>query len=326
MRPETQRNALIVAALVVLTSALVGVLLPMATGRGQPGPAQFAGLPTSSPTVESTSTPVVETAAATSGPAAVTPSATPMPSSEDTGSAAQQSPVASQAGAAAAQLTPPTPIPLRTERPDASETEDGGPLQATPGQSVARFATDTPAPVRTSTPTSTAVPTEPALTSTPTEIPEAPTSALQPAETPSPASAAVPPPTVTPLPPGDVVLSAPALLRPLPSQGAQGATWFEWEPLPLLPDDVAYEVVWWNLDEDPSAARGFAPPTVDNRLSINLDVLDQTNQFTNQTIYWTVLPVRVDPYERLVQPGATSYRAFIYGSSGAGDSPPPPPR
>jgi hypothetical protein len=100
-----------------------------------------------------------------------------------------------------------------------------------------------------------------------------------------------------------------------------GDVLFQWRPTGVLPFKAAYEVVWWNLGENPVVARGIAPPTAQTSLTTNLDVLYETNQFTSSDVYWTVLIVQTDPYARVTQPGQSNINVMTYQPGG-----PPKPR
>ena len=161
----------------------------------------------------------------------------------------------------------------------------------------------------TPTPSSSPTVTE---TSTSTPRPPSPTpKRLLPTAKPSPTAAP---------------LSAPALVAPAPGDVRGGEVTFTWQPAGLLPPGAAYEVVWWNKGEDPSAARGFAPPTTGSSLTTNLDVLYGTGVIHGPDLYWTVLVVNTSPYRRLTAPNATNAGLLVYGptSAGGGGAPPPP--
>ena len=82
------------------------------------------------------------------------------------------------------------------------------------------------------------------------------------------------------------------------------------------------------MGEDPAAARGIAPPTTENSLDANLDVLYNSGQFTSNRINWSVIAVATDPYRRLTQPGGAGSSVLAYvaqsGGGGGGAAPPPP--
>jgi hypothetical protein len=101
---------------------------------------------------------------------------------------------------------------------------------------------------------------------------------------------------------------------------------FTWQPAAALPPGTAYEVVTWNLGEDPSAARGVAATTTGTQLTADLDALYNFGQVRSGEIYWTVLIVRTEPYERVIQPSAGNARPLAYQPpSGGPDTTPEPP-
>ncbi|MCS6845613.1 MAG: hypothetical protein NZ528_15045 [Caldilineales bacterium] len=202
----------------------------------------------------------------------------------------------------------------------------------------------TPPPLRTPVPLSssntvTLPPASPvlqptaALSNSPTS---SPTSAQPPAPSPSPKPtpiAAEPSPPAGPLrqlvsaigtavaprsAPPPRSFSPPELTGPPEGSPQSGVVSFTWASTAPLPEDVAYEVVWWVEGQDPASARGVAPPTRDTHLSINLDVMYQANLFGAGNVYWAVILVRPDPYTRLTLPTAGQGRRLVY-------QPPPPP-
>lgn len=174
----------------------------------------------------------------------------------------------------------------------------------------------TVAPNATPSPTATAQPP----TATPTTQAAAPV--------PTATRVSVPPRPTLPRPPTSrptaapvrVVASPPELVQPQPRATVTGDVLFEWRPTGPLPVNSAYEVVWWNVGENPGVARGIAPPTLQTSLTTNLDVLYETNQFTSSDVYWTVLVVKTDPYVRVTQPAQSNIGLITYQPS----SPPKP--
>lgn len=79
-----------------------------------------------------------------------------------------------------------------------------------------------------------------------------------------------------------------------------------------MADGAAYEVVIWARDEDPNQARGIAPPTLTQSLNLDVDVLFESGQFIDGTLFWTVLVVQTEPYLRLTQPADSPQRLLIY--------------
>lgn len=93
---------------------------------------------------------------------------------------------------------------------------------------------------------------------------------------------------------------------------------FEWLPASELPRGAAYEVVVWSPEQDPGQAWGVAPPVVTPALALNLDELFQSGRFPTGNLYWTVLVVEQNPYQRLTQPASSERRYLVYASEGAG--------
>jgi hypothetical protein len=132
------------------------------------------------------------------------------------------------------------------------------------------------------------------------------------------------PAATTAAPPAGNV-SPPALVAPAYNQAVSGVVSFAWLPTGPLPAGGKYEVVWWNVDEAPDAARGIAPPTAGTSLSADLGPLYSNGQFRNSQLFWSVIVVQENPYRRLTAP-ASSERGALYYSPAAGSAPPPPPK
>lgn len=209
--------------------------------------------------------------------------------------------------AAAAETTQATSLPARASETAASRST------STKTPTPAPTATQTRAP--TSTPTASPTP-EPSSTPTPTAtVTLAPTQ-----EVTSPADAAVP---VPPRPsPTSISVSAPVPLEPSAGESRRGNVNFAWRPGSPLPPGAAYEVVWWNLGEDPAAARGIAATTTETSLTANVDFLQSSAQLTSSDFYWTVIVVQTTPYVRLIQPAQSAPQRLSYSSP----SQPPPPK
>jgi protein phosphatase len=209
-------------------------------------------------------------------------------------------------------------IPSPTHPPGALASGTAAVLTAKAAQPIAAGATDPPAATpATSTvlpgngtpvPMSTPVPTR---TSTPAH--ETVTATISASQSPQPS--------------GTQSLSvsgvfAPALVSPAENAPVNGRVDFTWQPVAGLPDGAAYEVVWWNSNEDPANARGIAPPTSGTQMAADLDVIYRANQMTANNIYWSVLVVRPQPYSRLTQPNLSDARRLVYqprsSSSGPG--------
>jgi hypothetical protein len=71
--------------------------------------------------------------------------------------------------------------------------------------------------------------------------------------------------------------------------------------------------VWWNIGEDPADARGIAPPTTGTSVVVNLDVLQDSGQFSNNRVNWAPIVIETSPYRRLTQPGGAGSSMFTYG-------------
>lgn len=91
---------------------------------------------------------------------------------------------------------------------------------------------------------------------------------------------------------------------------------FQWQPTGPLPDGAAYEVVIWSQGEDPSHARGISPPTLARSLSLDVDVLSESGQFSDGTLLWTVLVVQKEPYLRLTQAALSPQHRLLYSPPG----------
>lgn len=130
----------------------------------------------------------------------------------------------------------------------------------------------------------------------------------------APAAPTVPPATAVPAPtPAVVSPQPPALVAPAQDQTVSGLVTFRWRPAGPLPPGAAYEVVVWNEDEPPDAARGVAAPTRDESLAADLDAPAISSNFHGSALFWTVLVVRTDPYVRLTTPGASQSGKMYYG-------------
>jgi hypothetical protein len=99
----------------------------------------------------------------------------------------------------------------------------------------------------------------------------------------------------------------------LPAQTVNGVVTFSWRPGGELPPGAAYEVVWWNAGEDLAEARGIAPPTTENSVVVNVDVLQNSGQFSSSRVNWAPIIVETSPYRRLTQPGEAGSSVFTYG-------------
>lgn len=186
-------------------------------------------------------------------------------------------------------------------------------------------ATGADAAVSTESPiTSTAAPiVQPAP---PVRKPSAP-AATAGAQTPAPRStrAPTPRPVITappdlPTPPPPVAppphVLPPALLAPALDARVDGVVQFVWLPTSALPAGALYEVVVWSPEQDPNQAWGIAPPVLTQSLWLNVDDLLRSGRFREGSLYWTVLVVRQDPYQRLTLPGDSERRYLVLATGG----------
>jgi serine/threonine protein phosphatase PrpC len=117
--------------------------------------------------------------------------------------------------------------------------------------------------------------------------------------------------TVAPALPGAVPV-APTLAAPGNNENVHGSVTFSWQPAGPLPAGTAYEVVWWNPQENAdAAARAFAATTTASTLTVDLDHLWDANR----TVDWTVLIVQPQPYHRLTQPSNSPVWRLNYNNN-----------
>lgn len=298
MRSRSRSNLGFLFGIVVLlaSSAGIGLLITLMTADARDSALVAQWTPPVSPTA------ALDEAVASAGTSAEAgqkaPSATDRPEvSQSAGSLGTPAPLR------------PTPLPLRTPAPLSAAATLA--LQPT-----------VPAPQPTATvsdiPTSPAPPvvSAPTLPPPPTPAPEtAATAVVEPSPPAGPLRQIVSAigAAVAPRPPQPLrAVSPPDLTGPPQETPQQGVVTFTWNPTAPLPEDAAYEVVWWVEGQDPATARGVAPPTRDTFLSINLDVMYQANLFGSGNVYWTVIIVRPDPYTRLTLPALGQSRRFVY--------------
>jgi hypothetical protein len=130
--------------------------------------------------------------------------------------------------------------------------------------------------------------------------PTAPATAGRSTPTPSPTGVASPDRRVT-------------LLEPENHRSGSGRWTFRWQPNFALPPNTAFEVVFWQDQEDPlTQAKGGVPPTNQTEVAIDLDVLDQVGIIQSGQNYWGILLVQPEsgsqPYRRLAfLPGAFDF-------------------
>ena len=126
-----------------------------------------------------------------------------------------------------------------------------------------------PTATTTREPTATPEPATATATREPTATPKPATATAtrEPTATPKPATATPKPAvraTVTPRPsrtPIRPVVSAPVLTEPPGDAATSGNVLFRWQPTGPLPPGTAYEIVAWGRNELPASALGIAAPT-----------------------------------------------------------------
>lgn len=323
---ERSRAPLVIALLFL--SAISGLVVAMLSGSGLGSGASPTWIP---PVPSATPTQVVGQAAA---PPPRASDATAIAATEGA-----ESPITPEArsklGAAALSLRTATPTgndlalatpvtPQRKPPPQASAAltlpSGSGSEVLVAGLGSEQSAPEAPFPTPSFSPSPTPSPT-PMLTATPVRAAATPTAPPSPRPTAEPLQSAPAEPVVH--------LSPPELAQPVDGASVSGEVIFGWLPTAPLPPGAAYEVVWWNLEQDPATAGGIAPPTVLTALQANLDVMYEAHQLTSSQAYWTVLIVRQNPYERLTQPADSPRRLVVYqprGSGGGESSPPPLPK
>jgi pilus assembly protein CpaE len=314
----TSRRVLVSAAIVVV--ALLLALLA--------GPMVLRALvrPDLPPTAESGGLPPSETAIST-----------PLPTLVDPTAAATRSLARTRTAETLARLLGGSSTPKDEWPPGQGQTVAPLPLTSSPSESSTASLPASPRPTSTRTPARTATPTS-TLTDSPTPQPTftpTPTATPTPPPTATATLTRVPtrrPPTLTPQPAATATpailqssVSPPALTSPGYNEAVSGMVTFVWLPTGPLPAGAKYEVVWWNTDEAPEAARGVAPPTTATSLAADLAPLHNAGQFRNAQVFWSVIVVRDAPYERLVSPADAERSALYYDPSGDGAAAGPPP-
>lgn len=143
-------------------------------------------------------------------------------------------------------------------------------------------------------------------------------SAPQPTKAPTPRPVITTPPPLPTLPPPAAPprVLPPALLAPALDARVDGVVQFVWLPTSVLPAGALYEAVVWSPEQDPNQAWGIAPPVLTQSLWLNVDDLLRSGRFREGSLYWTVLVVRQDPYQRLTLPGDSERRYLVLATGG----------
>lgn len=182
----------------------------------------------------------------------------------------------------------PAPPPAQLPSPSPAATQPVAPVTSVAG-TVSVVVHPTATQTGAGAPTVTAAPTPKPATPTPTS----------PSATPSTHT-----PTAKP-----AGLAVPDLNKPEQNETKNGPVTFEWKGIDL-PKGAKYEVVWWKQGENPEKAEGFADPTAQTRLDVDLRGI--AGLPTDQVFYWTVLVVEPSPYKRLLQPAISVSRQLVF--------------
>ncbi|MCB0132523.1 MAG: protein kinase [Caldilineaceae bacterium] len=272
------------------------------------------------------------------------PSATPRPPSTPTNTPRPTvAPTNTATNTATNTVVPPTntPRPSSTPRPTVAPTNT---VTNTPRPTLTATRTNTPVPTATpvpptSTPTNTPRPTAtntrvvlptPTFTTVPTNTPvptatptEVPTNTPVPTSTatnpPPPTSTFTPAPTATPTP-IPVTSSLLVLVRPGNGTSDGGVQAFEWTTSIVPGANQGFELVFWRNGQDPIASGfGLAAPTTSERVTVNLDQLDQTlgDLLEPGDYQWGLLLVQTEPYQRLQFLGQQQSFQYVRNSSGS---------
>jgi hypothetical protein len=100
------------------------------------------------------------------------------------------------------------------------------------------------------------------------------------------------------------LVQTPVLLRPESDTTLRGNVRFEWqwdgEP---LPDGLAFDLLIWSEAEDQehqgAAAFGVIEPVTALAADVDLDYVQSMIEYGGGLYYWTVIVVRLEPYERV---------------------------
>ena len=289
-----------IGALTVPLAPLAGVAVEDASDGAliawqEPGPATPSSIPL---------------APAATGAAVLLMADAPAP----TGTGTAPSPTATLSATAS-----PSPTPSTTVTPPAIASPSPTPSTvATPTATATLSASASPSPTPIAVVTRTAAATLLA-TASPSPTPSS-TATLKPVPVPatrSPATGVVlASPTVAAPGSRRPFVSPPALLQPALNARLRGTAQFEWSPTGALPRGAFYEVVVWSPEQDPNQAWGVAPPRITQSLRLNLDELFRSGRFREGSLYWTVLVVEQDPYQRLTQPAESERRYLVLATDG----------
>jgi hypothetical protein len=111
----------------------------------------------------------------------------------------------------------------------------------------------------------------------------------------------------TPTPPPTFVATTDrkvTLLEPENHRSGSGRWTFRWLPNFSLPPNTAFEVVFWQDNQEPlTRSKGGVPPTDKTEVGITLDILDQVGIIRGGRNHWGILLVQPEsgsqPYRRL---------------------------
>lgn len=272
---------------------------------------------------------------------AIAPAAS-TPTPEATSAATNTTEPASTATTLNNDTNPPTPDVAATV---AAEVERGVALALTGTASAAVPPTAIATPVvlvATATDTSapTPVPTTPP-TSAPTQTPSLPSPTATPVATQASAATSTPRPTNTPtIAPTATNTSAPTPTRaptPLPATVNQtvtlvqplnsslsGPQTFSWATDIVLAENQAFEMVFWEVGQEP-VANGFSPPGAVRATSVTIDLdrfaaSEQGSRLLirSRRYQWGVLLVETSPFKRLRHLGGA--HTFVFGAEGSSNS------
>lgn len=331
------RLNLILSLVAIMMSLAVGVVIPAMnsssgrlqtqTGRSQPSPTTTI-TPIGALTVPLAPLAGVAVEDASDGaliawqePGPATPSSIPLASAATAAVVlpTADGPAPAGMGTAPSPTASPSPTPSTTVTPPATASPSPTPSTvATPTATATLSASASPSPTPIAVVTRTATAALLASAS-PSPTPSS-TATLKPVPVPptrSPATGVVlASPTVAAPGSRRPFVSPPALLQPALNARLRGTAQFEWSPTGALPRGAFYEVVVWSPEQDPNQAWGVAPPRITQSLKLNLDELFRSGRFREGSLYWTVLVVEQDPYQRLTQPAESERRYLVLATDG----------